>query len=116
MFAFVRAHQFSANDFIRIKDAHGSIRLGSNLLRVAIAECVPSRSIVDDAARAMIALILASRRSLTHPVDFAARHSVADALGRNSNELIAGRQLRGSPDGRFMGRLNFSPKGKDWDR
>ena len=41
VFDFVRKHQFSANDFIRIKDAPGSIRLGSNLMRTVIADCRP---------------------------------------------------------------------------
>jgi CRISPR-associated protein Cas1 len=34
VFAFIRRHQFSGGDFIRVHDARGSIRLGSNLLRV----------------------------------------------------------------------------------
>ena len=44
VFAFIRRHQFSGGDFIRVHDARGSIRLGSNLLRVVIADCAPSRS------------------------------------------------------------------------
>ena len=40
-----------------------SIRLGSNLLRVVIAECAPSRALLNDAARWMIALILTAPRA-----------------------------------------------------
>ncbi len=68
VFAFVRQHQFSANDFIRIKDAPGSIRLGSNLMRTVIADCAPSRSAIDNAARAMIALVLAASERLPQPI------------------------------------------------
>ena len=63
VFAFIRSHQFSGGDFIRVQDARGNIRLGSNLLRVVIAECAPSRTLLNDAARWMIELILSAPRS-----------------------------------------------------
>jgi CRISP-associated protein Cas1 len=43
--AFIRRHQFSGGDFVRVHDARGSIRLGSNLLRVVIRRmCAVSRA------------------------------------------------------------------------
>jgi CRISP-associated protein Cas1 len=43
VFAFIRKHQFSSNDFIRTSD--GTIRLNDNLLRVVIAEtALPGRT------------------------------------------------------------------------
>ena len=56
VFAFIRRHQFSGGDFIRAHDARGSIRLGSNLLRVVIAECAPSRTLLNDVAQWIIDL------------------------------------------------------------
>ncbi len=63
VFAFIRRHQFSGGDFIRVHDARGSIRLGSNLLRVVIAECAPSRTLLNDVARWMIELVLSAPRA-----------------------------------------------------
>jgi CRISP-associated protein Cas1 len=51
LFAFIRRHQFSGGDFIRVQDARGSIRLGSNLLRVVVAECAPSHALLSDAQK-----------------------------------------------------------------
>jgi CRISPR-associated protein Cas1 len=120
VFAFVHKHQFSATDFIRIKDGPGSIRLGSNLLRAAIAECAPSRAVIDDAARAMMALILGSRltssQPLAHPVEIGARHSIADTLAGDGDELI-GRRIGGAAPGRrLQRRFNLGPEGGDRDR
>jgi hypothetical protein len=63
VFAFVRKYQFSGNDFIRVRDARGSIRIAPNLLRVILADCAPSRPTIDDTARDMLALILAAPSS-----------------------------------------------------
>ena len=63
LFAFIRRHQFSGGDFIRVHDSRGSIRLGSNLLRVVIAECAPSHALLNDAAGWMVALILSAPRA-----------------------------------------------------
>jgi CRISP-associated protein Cas1 len=41
VFAFARQYQFSANDFIRIKDAQGSIRLADLKEAKAVAEATP---------------------------------------------------------------------------
>jgi CRISPR-associated protein Cas1 len=120
VFAFVCKHQFSAADFIRIKDGPGSIRLGSNLLRAVIAECAPSRAAIDDAARAMIALILRSRltssQPLAHPVKIGARYSIADTLAGDGDELV-GRRIGGAAPGRrLQRRFNLRPEGGDRDR
>ncbi len=63
LFAFIRRHQFSGADFIRVHDARGSIRLGSNLLRVVTAECAPSHALLSDAAGWMNSLILSAPRA-----------------------------------------------------
>jgi CRISP-associated protein Cas1 len=63
LFAFIRRYQFSGGDFIRVRDTCGSIRLGSNILRVVIAECAPSRALLNAAAGWMIELILSAPRA-----------------------------------------------------
>jgi CRISPR-associated protein Cas1 len=95
VFGFVCKHQFSATDFIRVKD--GSIRLGSNLMRTVTAECAPSRSIIDAAARSTIALILAASEPLARPIEFASRHPIADAFLQDRAELIPNRVRRAAP-------------------
>ena len=55
VFDFVRRHQFSANDFILMKD--GSIRLMDNLFRSVLSETAVSGRILDGAANWLIGLI-----------------------------------------------------------
>jgi CRISP-associated protein Cas1 len=111
VFDFVRKHQFSANDFVRVtrsrssasKDG-GSIRLGTNLMRAVIADCAPSRSVIDGAARAMIALVLASSERHTQPIDFVARHPISDPLFQDRAELIPSCIGRAAPGRRLQSR------------
>jgi CRISPR-associated protein Cas1 len=62
VFRFIRAHQFGANDFIRIRDARGSLRLAESFLRVLLSECAPPSRFISDAAARMIKIILAAPR------------------------------------------------------
>jgi CRISPR-associated protein Cas1 len=55
VFIFVRRHQFSANDFILLKD--GSIRLMDNLFRSVVAETAVSSRTLDGVVSWLIALI-----------------------------------------------------------
>jgi CRISP-associated protein Cas1 len=111
VFAFVCKHQFSATDFIRIKD--GSIRLGSNLMRTVTAECAPSRSIIDDAARATIALILAASKPLARPIELASPHPIGDACLQDRAELVENRIRRAAPDRGLQRRLRLAPERLD---
>lgn len=58
VFGFIRSNRFGANDFIRVRDAHGSLRLAETFLRVLLSECAPSSRIISDAATRTIELIL----------------------------------------------------------
>jgi CRISP-associated protein Cas1 len=111
VFAFTRRHQFSGGDFIRVDDARGSIRLGSNLLRVVIAECAPSRTLLNDVARWMVALILsAPREPLPQLVGLDALEPLLDPVLQIVGEDHRGRIRRRSPDRRSPGRLDFTPE------
>jgi CRISPR associated protein Cas1 len=114
VFDFVRKHQFSANDFIRVKDG-GSIRLGSNLVRAVIADCAPSRSVIDDAARTIIALVLASGERHSKSGGFVARHPIGDAFSQDRAELIPSCIGRAAPSRSLQSRsrlLSERPNGK----
>ena len=109
LFAFIRRHQFSGGDFIRIHDARGSIRLGSNLLRVVIAECGPSRGLLNDAAGWMIELILSAPRApLAQLLSLSAPEPLFDPFLRLSVKDKPGRIRRGSPDRNPPRRLDFA--------
>jgi CRISP-associated protein Cas1 len=60
VFRFIRSNRFGANDFIRIRDAHGSLRLAESFLRVLLSECAPPYRSINEAAARMIELILAA--------------------------------------------------------
>jgi len=64
VFAFAARHQFSGADFLRVKDATGSLRLHGALLRVLLAECAPSHRHLADAARFLVETIEASSNAL----------------------------------------------------
>jgi CRISPR-associated protein Cas1 len=114
LFAFVRRYQFSDGDFIRVQDARGSIRLGSNLLRVVIAECAPSHALLNDAAGWMVALILSAPRApLAQLVGLDALEPLLDPVLQIAGEDNRGRIGRGSPDRRSPRRLDFAPEWND---
>lgn len=60
VFRFIRSNRFGADDFIRIRDARGSLRLAETFLRVLLSECGPPSRFISDAAARMIELILAA--------------------------------------------------------
>ena len=60
VFAFAARHQFSGADFIRVKDATGSLRLHGALLRVLLAECAPPPRQLAAAARFIVETIESS--------------------------------------------------------
>jgi CRISP-associated protein Cas1 len=116
LFAFVRRYQFSGGDFIRVQDARGSIRLGSNLLRVVIAECAPSHALLNDAAGWMIALILSAPRApLPQLVGLDAFESLLDPVLQHLGEDHRGRIGRRSPDRRSPRGLDFAPERHEHD-
>jgi CRISPR-associated protein Cas1 len=109
VFAFTRRHHFSGGDFIRVRDARGSVRLGSNLLRVVIAECAPSRVLLTDATRWMIALILtAPRAPFAQLVGLRALEPSLDPLLQIGGKDSPGRVRRGVPDRRPARRLDLA--------
>jgi len=109
LFAFIRRHQFSGGDFIRIRDARGSIRLGSNLLRVVIAECAPSRALLNAAVGWMIELTLSAPRApLAQLLSLSAPEPLLDPFLRLSVKDKPGRIGRRSPDRSPPRRLDFS--------
>jgi CRISP-associated protein Cas1 len=109
LFAFVRRYQFSGGDFIRVQDARGSIRLGSNFLRVVIAECAPSHALLNDAAGWMIALILSAPRApLPQLVGLDAFEPLLDPVPQHLGEDHRGRIGRRSPDRRSPRGLEFA--------
>lgn len=111
LFAFVRRYQFSGGDFICVRDARGSIRLGSNLLRVVIAECAPSHVLLNNAAGWMIALILrAPRAPLPQLVGLDAFEPLLDPGLQSVGEDRRGRIGRCSPDRRSPRRLDLAPE------
>jgi CRISP-associated protein Cas1 len=111
LFAFVRRYQFSGGDYIRVQDARGSIRLGSNLLRVVIAECAPSHALLNDRAGWMIALILSAPRApLPQPIGLDAFQSLLDPVLQHLGEDHRGRIGRRSPDRRSPRGLEFAPE------
>ncbi|MFZ0604734.1 MAG: CRISPR-associated endonuclease Cas1 [Roseiarcus sp.] len=116
LFAFIRRHQFSGGDFIRVHDSRGSIRLGSNLLRAVIAECAPSHSLLNDAAGWMVALILsAPRASLPQLVGLDALEPLLDPVLQIASEDDRGRIRRGSPDRSPPRSFDFAPKWHERD-
>jgi CRISPR-associated protein Cas1 len=62
VFRFIGSNRFGANDFIRIRDAHGSLRLAESFLRVLLSECALPSCFISDAAARMIEIILAAPR------------------------------------------------------
>jgi CRISP-associated protein Cas1 len=62
VFGFIRSNRFGVDDFIRIRDARGSLRLAESFLRVLLSECAPPSRSIDEAAARMIELILAAPR------------------------------------------------------
>ena len=60
VFSFVRSNRFGANDFIRVRDARGSLRLAESFLRVLLSECAPPSRFISDAAARMIEIVLAA--------------------------------------------------------
>ncbi len=109
VFAFVRSHQFSGGDFIRVHDARGSIRLGNNLLRVVIAECAPSRTLLNDVARWMIELVLgAPLAPLALPLGVGPLQPLLDPFAQMVGKDRPSRIRRSSPDGRSQRRLGFA--------
>jgi CRISP-associated protein Cas1 len=62
VFDFIRSNRFGADDFIRIRDAHGSLRLAESFLRVLLGECAPPSRVISDAAARMTELILTAPR------------------------------------------------------
>jgi CRISPR-associated protein Cas1 len=112
VFEFIRQNQFGGGDFIRVRDARGSIRLGSNLLRVVVAECAPSNALLKDAARWMTGLVMSAPRApLALLLGFGAPKPLLDQLLENLGEDGPGRIRRGSPDRRPQRRLDFAPAG-----
>ena len=109
VFAFIRRHQFSGGDFIRIHNARGSIRLGSNLLRIVIAECAPSRTLLNDVARWMIELVLSAPHALlAQPLGLGATQPLLDPFAPDVGKDGPSRIRRGSPDRRSPRRLGFA--------
>jgi CRISPR-associated protein Cas1 len=114
VFAFVRRHQFSGGDFIRVHDARGSIRLGSNLLRVVIAECAPSHALLNDAAGWVIALILSAPRApLPQLVSLDAPEPLSEPVLQRVGEDHRGRIGRCTTDRRSPSRLEFAPESRE---
>jgi CRISP-associated protein Cas1 len=62
VFGFIRSNRFGVDDFMRIRDACGSLRLAETFLRVLLSECAPPARNISDAATQMIELILAAPR------------------------------------------------------
>jgi CRISPR associated protein Cas1 len=62
VFSFIRSNRFGANDFIRVRDAHGSLRIAESFLHVLLSECAPPSRFISDAATRMIEIILAAPR------------------------------------------------------
>jgi CRISPR-associated protein Cas1 len=62
VFKFIRSNRFGIDDFIRIRDARGSLRLAESFLRVLLSECAPPSRNISDAASQIIELILAAPR------------------------------------------------------
>jgi CRISPR-associated protein Cas1 len=62
VFRFIRSNRFGVDDFIRLRDARGSLRLAESFLRVLLSECAPPTRDISDAATRMIELILAAPR------------------------------------------------------
>jgi CRISPR-associated protein Cas1 len=111
LFAFIRRHQFSGGDFIRVQDARGSIRLGSNLLRVVIADCAPSHALLNDAAGWMVALISSAPRApLPQLVGLDTVESLLDPVLQHLGEDHRGRIGRRSPYRRSPRGLEFAPE------
>ena len=109
VFAFIRRHQFSGGDFIRVHDARGSIRLGSNLLRVVVAECAPSHALLNDAARWIAELILcAPRAAFAQPLGLGALQPLLNPFVQVVDEDGPSRIRRGSPDRRPARRLDLA--------
>jgi CRISPR-associated protein Cas1 len=106
LFAFIRRYQFSGGDFIHVHDARGSIRLGSNLLRVVIAECAPSHALLNDVAGWMIELILSA--PLPQLVGLDALEPLLDPVLQIVGEDHRGRIGRRSPDRRSPGSLDLA--------
>ena len=116
LFAFIRRYQFSGGDFIRVHDARASIRLGSNLLRVVIAECAPSTALLNDAAGWMIELILSAPRApLSQLVGLDALEPLLDPVLQIASEDDRGRIRRGSPDRSPPRSFDFAPKWHERD-
>ena len=101
VFAFIRRHQFSGGDFIRVHDARGSIRLGSNLLRVVVAECAPTHALLKDAAQWIIELVLSAPLAplapLALPLGLGAPQPLLNPFLRLSVKDKPGRIRRGAP-------------------
>jgi len=109
LFAFIRRYQFSGGDFIRVRDARGSIRLGSNLLRVVIAECAPSRALLNATAGWMSELILSAPRApLAQLFSLSAPEPLLDPFLQIGGKDSPGRTRRGLPDRRLARRLDFA--------
>ncbi len=109
VFAFVRKYQFSGNDFIRVRDARSSIRIAPNLLRVILADCAPSRALIDDAARAMIALIEAApREPLSQSVKLAPPVAVLDPLAKHAEKDRIERLGSGAAESRLVGAFDLA--------
>jgi CRISP-associated protein Cas1 len=60
VFGFIRSNRFGVDDFIRIRDARGSLRLAEPFLRVLLSECAPPSRFINDATARMIEIILAA--------------------------------------------------------
>jgi CRISP-associated protein Cas1 len=60
VFGFIRSNRFGVDDFIRVRDARGSLRLAETFLRVLLSECAPPARFISDAAARIIELILAA--------------------------------------------------------
>ena len=109
VFAFIRSHQFSGGDFIRVHDARGSIRLGSNLLRVIIAECAPSRTLLNDVARWMVELVLSAPRApLAQLLGLTSPKPLLNPFVRLGVKDKPGRIRRGAPDRSLPRSLDFA--------
>jgi CRISP-associated protein Cas1 len=116
LFAFIRRHQFSGADFIRIHDARGSIRLGSNLFRVVIAECAPSRTLLNDVARWIVELVLSAPLApLAQPLGLGAPQPLLDPFAQMVGKDRPSRIRHGSPDRRSRRRLDFARAGVEQD-
>lgn len=109
LFDFIRRYQFSGGDFIRVHDTRGSIRLGSNLLRVVIAECAPSHALLNDVAGWMVALISSAPRApLPQLVGLNALEPLPDPVLQIVGEDHRGRIGRRSPNRGSPRRLDFA--------